>query len=608
MDGSGAVVKMDSNNQRGFNDAVRKDQTKFKFKDFTTLIQKTQPNYWLLLFGVLLLAVSSGVQVYVPKLASTLVNNFTKGVNYGLLGEVVGLFVAAALISAVGGTILGIFGEDVIQNLRKRLWKKLTTLKVSYFDTVKAGEISSRLVNDTTQVKQLLAATFPQTLASVITVIGTIYMMIRMDWHMTLAMVIAVPVVIIFMIPIMTFGTKVGHIRQDALAQFNGVANETLSEIRLVKTSNAEEQAQRRATQEVNRLFKIGKKEAIFDATMQPLMMMVFMSMVFGLLAYGMHRIAIGAMAIGTLMSFLMYLFNLIGAMPTIATLFSELAKAAGSTRRVEELLEEEPEDFEAGTDVDLAHKVLSVDHVDFAYADDPDDQVLKDISFKAEPNQIIAFAGPSGGGKSTIFSLLERFYEPTSGTIKFDDIDVHDIKLTDYRKQIGFVSQDSAIMAGTIRDNLTYGLDKEFADDQLWKVLDLAYARNFVESMPQKLDTEVGERGVKISGGQRQRIAIARAFLRDPKILMLDEATASLDSESEMKVQDALTNLMKGRTTLVIAHRLATIVDSDRIYFIEKGQVTGSGNHQDLVKSHQTYAKYVSEQFKVGISSEMNN
>lgn len=601
MDGREAVVKMDSADRRGFNDAVRKDQTKFKFKDFTTLIKKTSPNYWLLLLGVLLLSISSGVQVYVPKLASTLVNDFTKGINYGLLGEVVGLFVAAALISAVGGTILGIFGEDVIQNLRKKLWEKLTTLKVSYFDTVKAGEISSRLVNDTTQVKQLLAATFPQTLASVITVIGTIYMMIRMDWHMTLAMVIAVPVVIVFMIPIMTFGTKVGHIRQDALAQFNGVANETLSEIRLVKTSNAEQQAQRRATQEVNRLFKIGKKEAIFDATMQPLMMMVFMSMVFGLLAYGMHRIAIGAMAIGTLMSFLMYLFNLIGAMPTIATLFSELAKAAGSTRRVEELLEEEPENFEAGTNVDLANKVLSVDHVDFAYDDDPDEQVLKDISFKAEPNQIIAFAGPSGGGKSTIFSLLERFYEPTSGTIKFNDTDVHDIKLTNYRKQIGFVSQDSAIMAGTIRDNLTYGLDEEFSDDQLWEVLDLAYARNFVANMPQKLDTEVGERGVKISGGQRQRIAIARAFLRNPKILMLDEATASLDSESEMKVQDALTNLMKGRTTLVIAHRLATIVDSDRIYFIEKGQVTGSGNHQDLVKSHQTYAKYVSEQFKVG-------
>lgn len=586
--------------ESGFNGSVRKDQTKFSIGQFMKLIKTTQPKYLLLAMGVLLLVVSSGVQIYVPKLASSLVNHFSKGIDYGLLGKVVALFVISAIVSAIGGTVLGIFGENVIQNLRKSLWQKLTTLKVSYFDTVKAGEISSRLVNDTAQVKQLLAVTFPQTLASIITVIGTVYMMFKMDWHMTAAMVVAVPIIVILMMPIMAFGTKIGHIRQEAMAQFNGISSETLSEIRLVKTSNAEKQAQVRANNEINKLFKVGKKEAVFDATMQPIMMMVFMSMVFGLLAYGMHRIAIGEMQIGILMSFLMYLFNLIGAVPVIATLFSEMAKAAGSTRRVQELLAEKPEDFTKGIELDLAGKTLSVEHVDFAYEDAPDEPILKDVSFTAKPNEIIAFAGPSGGGKSTIFSLLERFYAPTSGSIKFGDTDIEEINLTNYRSQIGYVSQDSAIMAGTIRDNLTYGLDGTYTDEQLWNVLDLAFARKFVEEMPDKLNTEVGERGVKISGGQRQRIAIARAFLRNPKILMLDEATASLDSESEMKVQEALTNLMKGRTTLVIAHRLATIVDSDKIYFIEKGRVTGSGTHDELVRTHETYAKYVAEQFKV--------
>ncbi len=581
-------------------DSIRADKTKFSFKEFLGLIKMTEPNYLLLGIGMIFLVISSSVQVYVPKLASSLVNNFQKGVDYSLLGKVVGLFIFSALVSALGGTILGIFGENVIQNMRKRLWNKLTILKVSYFDSVKAGEISSRVVNDTNQVKQLLAVTFPQTVASVITVIGTVYMMIKMDWHMSLAMVIAVPVVILCMIPVMAFGSKVSHIRQDAMSQFNGLATETLSEIRLVKTSNAESQAQVRAANEVDRLFNVGKKEAIFDASMQPIMMMVFMSMVFGLLAYGMHRIAIGVMTIGTLMSFLMYLFNLIGAMPIIATLFSEVAKAAGSTRRVQELLSKEPEDFESGQDIDLSEKTLSVKNVKFSYEDAPEEPILTDISFTAQPNQVIAFAGPSGGGKSTIFSLIERFYEPTEGQIKFGDIDIKDIKLSDYRRQIGFVSQDSAIMAGTIRDNLTYGLAENFSDEQLWDVLELAYARKFVEEMPDKLNTEVGERGVKISGGQRQRIAIARAFLRNPKILMLDEATASLDSESEMKVQEALSNLMKGRTTLVIAHRLSTIVDADSIYFVEKGKVTGSGKHDELVSKHKTYAKYVSEQFKV--------
>lgn len=581
-------------------DSIRADKTKFSFKEFLGLIKMTEPNYLLLGIGMIFLVISSSIQVYVPKLASSLVNNFQKGVDYSLLGKVVGLFIFSALVSALGGTILGIFGENVIQNMRKRLWNKLTILKVSYFDSVKAGEISSRVVNDTNQVKQLLAVTFPQTVASVITVIGTVYMMIKMDWHMSLAMVIAVPVVILCMIPVMAFGSKVSHIRQDAMSQFNGLATETLSEIRLVKTSNAESQAQVRAANEVDRLFNVGKKEAIFDASMQPIMMMVFMSMVFGLLAYGMHRIAIGVMTIGTLMSFLMYLFNLIGAMPIIATLFSEVAKAAGSTRRVQELLSREPEDFESGQDIDLSEKTLSVKNVKFSYEDAPEEPILTDISFTAQPNQVIAFAGPSGGGKSTIFSLIERFYEPTEGQIKFGNIDIKDIKLSDYRRQIGFVSQDSAIMAGTIRDNLTYGLAENFSDEQLWDVLELAYARKFVEEMSDKLNTEVGERGVKISGGQRQRIAIARTFLRNPKILMLDEATASLDSESEMKVQEALSNLMKGRTTLVIAHRLSTIVDADSIYFVEKGKVTGSGKHDELVSKHKTYAKYVSEQFKV--------
>lgn len=586
------------NGGRGGELTVKKDGAKFSLKQFVKLIGITKPKYPLLITGVLFLVVSSSVQIYVPKLASSLVNNFSKGIDYSLLLKVVLLFITSAIVSAIGGTILGIFGENVIQNLRKKLWEKLTTLKVTYFDTVKAGEISSRLVNDTTQVKQLLATTFPQTLSSLILVLGSVYMMIRMDWQMCVAMLVAVPVVFVIMIPIMTFGSKVGHLRQEALAHFNGIASETLSEIRLVKTSNAEKQAQERADQEVDRLFKVGKKEAIFDATMQPFMMMIFMSMVFGLLAYGMHRIAVGAMAIGTLMSFLMYLFNLIGALPSIATLFSEMAKAAGATKRVQELLEVQPENFKDGEVVELTGKELVVETIDFSYENN--EPILKNVSFVAKPNQVVAFVGPSGGGKSTIFSLLERFYDPTKGSIKFGGINIQNINLANYRSQIGFVSQDSAIMAGTIRDNLTYGLDQTFSDDELWHVLELAYARKFVEEMPAGLLTEVGERGVKISGGQRQRIAIARAFLRDPKVLMLDEATASLDSESEMMVQNALTNLMKGRTTLVIAHRLATIVDSDRIYFLEQGEITGSGPHNELVKTHSTYAKYVSEQFKI--------
>ncbi|WP_343034659.1 ABC transporter ATP-binding protein [Lentilactobacillus kribbianus] len=224
---------------------------------------------------------------------------------------------------------------------------------------------------------------------------------------------------------------------------------------------------------------------------------------------------------------------------------------------------------------------------------------MLKNITFDAHPNSIVAFAGPSGSGKSTLFSLLERFYQPDTGHIRIGDHDLTDVSLRSWREQIGYVSQDSAMFAGTIRDNLTFGLDKEVSDDDLWQVLKLAFADQFVKEMPDTLDTEVGERGIKISGGQRQRLAIARAFLRNPKILMLDEATASLDSQSEEMVQKALNNLMANRTTLVIAHRLSTIVDADKIIFIENGTITGQGTHQELLKDHDLYRQYVAEQFK---------
>ncbi|MFC4651497.1 ABC transporter ATP-binding protein [Lactococcus nasutitermitis] len=568
---------------------------KISTKGFIKLIRTSKPKYSLFVGGLILGIAGSLIQLQVPKMIQPLINGFSKGVDYKQIALIVGLFLGSALLGAAGASVLGFFGENVVKRLRSTVWNKLVHLKVSYFDEVKTGEIGSHLVNDTTQVKNLLANTVPQSLSSLILLIGSIYMMIRMNWHMTLVMVIAVPVVALVMGPIMMFGSKIGHKKQDALADFSGLSNEVLGEIRLIKSSNAEKQATASAENDIESLYKVGRREAIFDGSMQPIMMFLMMGMIFGILAYGIHLVATGAMLIGALMSFLMYLMNLIGAVPTLASLFTELSKASGATARLNDLLKEDQEVLHQGAAVDVEGKTLKAEHINFSY--DEGEPILTNVSFEAKPNSIIAFAGPSGGGKSTVFSLLERFYSPTAGQVTIDGQDIADISLDSWRSQLGFVSQDSAIMAGTIRDNLTYGLEGEFSDDELWHVLDLAFARNFVENMPDKLNTQVGERGVKISAGQRQRIAIARAFLRNPKILMLDEATASLDSESEAMVQKALDSLMKGRTTLVIAHRLSTIVDADKIYFIEHGEVTGAGKHTELVATHPLYAKYVAEQ-----------
>nr|WP_228928243.1 ABC transporter ATP-binding protein [Leuconostoc pseudomesenteroides] len=536
-----------------------------------------------------------------PKYAGNLINSFT-GKNFShihlsssLVTLILVLFVGGAIISALGSFLTGVAGEQLVRNLRQIVWDKLVVFKISYYDQVKSGETTSRLTSDTAQVKTLVANALPSFLTNLIAMIGAVILMFTTDWHMAIWIFIAVPVTAILVTPVFIFGSKVGHATQDAMAEFTGASQETLSEMRLVKSSGAEKFALHRGAQQIQNLFKYGRREAIVDGVMQPIMTMVMMGLFVLILVVGSLRVAKGESNMGTLLSFIMYLFQIMPALVSVGTFGSTFAKTQGATQRLITLLDTPVEDLTKGDSINVEGQTIVANQVDFEY--ESGKPILKNVTFEAKPNTIVAFAGPSGGGKSTIFQLLERFYQPTSGEIKVGDYNIDNVSLSSWRRQIGFVSQDSAIMAGTIRENLTYGLEETYTDEQLWHVLHLAYAEQFVSEMPQKLDTQVGERGVKVSGGQRQRLAIARAFLRDPKILMLDEATASLDSESEAMVQRALEKLMENRTTLVIAHRLSTIVDADNIYFIEHGEVTGSGTHQELLASHELYAEYVHEQ-----------
>lgn len=569
---------------------------KFDFRSFMKLISTIHPHYWQLGLGLLLGLVATAGQLIVPTIAKSLINALGHAVNMNLVIGVVGLFIGSALISAGSGAVLGFFGEDVVAKLRNKLWAKLLVLPVSYFDTTKSGEITSRLVNDSTQVKDLLANSVPRMVTALMQLIGALILMLMMDWKMTAIMFAVVPLVILIFLPVATQSRKIAFSRQENLAAFSGEAGDVLGAVRLVKSSNAEAVEKKTGDARIDRLYRLGLKEAVYDAVAQPVMTTLMMGMIVGVLAYGASRVASGSMNMGTLFAFLMYLTQLIGPFSTLGQFFAETAKASGSTARIDELLQQ-PEESRTGRPLkDASGQALTMSHVSFSY--DQETPVLKDVTVTAAPNQVIAFAGPSGGGKSTIISLLERFYSPDSGHILIGDQDIANLNVEDWREQIGLVGQDATIMAGTIRYNLTYGATRNYTDEELWHVLDMEYAKTFVEAMPQGLDTEVGERGVKVSGGQRQRLAIARAFLRDPKILMLDEATASLDAESEMMVQKALAKLMHGRTTIVIAHRLSTIMNANRIYFIENGAVSGSGTHEDLIKSHPIYREYVKDQF----------
>lgn len=570
----------------------------YSWKAFFKLIRNTHPRKSLLVFGLILSTITTLAGLAVPLLTKNLIDGFSMAsISVGLIALIIGAFIFQALISSIGSFMLGYVGEEIVAKLRKQVWNKLITLKVQYYENTKTGETVSRLINDTTTVKMLVADQFPSFITSIISMVGALIILTIMDWRMMLMIFISVPIVMLVLMPVGRMMHKIAKKLQKETADFTGITSQTLSEIRLVKASNGETVEKEHGEDGIKKLFNIGVSEAKVQSVIGPIMILVMMSIFVGILTYGALRVADGSLSNGTLIAFLLYLVQIIAPAAQFAQFFSQLQKTKGSTERLSEILAMEAEDFTVGEAVDVTGKEIKVEDVSFAY--DEAHPILKNISFVAKPNTVVAFAGPSGGGKSTIFSLLERFYEPQAGEMSIGNHNLKEVSLYSWRSQIGYVAQESAILSGTIRDNLGYGINKAFSDEELWHVLELAYARQFVSEMPHGLDTEVGERGVKLSGGQRQRLAIARAFLRDPKILMLDEATASLDSESEEMVQKALTNLMNGRTTLIIAHRLSTIVHADKILFIEHGEVTGEGTHQELVETHELYHRYVKEQFK---------
>ncbi|WP_202975722.1 ABC transporter ATP-binding protein [Carnobacterium divergens] len=570
----------------------------YSWKAFFKLIRNTQPRKSLLVFGLILSTITTLAGLAVPLLTKNLIDGFSMAsISVGLIALIIGAFIFQALISSIGSFMLGYVGEEIVAKLRKQVWNKLITLKVQYYENTKTGETVSRLINDTTTVKMLVADQFPSFITSIISMVGALIILTIMDWRMMLMIFISVPIVMLVLMPVGRMMHKIAKKLQKETADFTGITSQTLSEIRLVKASNGETVEKEHGEDGIKKLFNIGVSEAKVQSVIGPIMILVMMSIFVGILTYGALRVADGSLSNGTLIAFLLFLVQIIAPAAQFAQFFSQLQKTKGSTERLSEILAMEAEDFTVGEAVDVTGKELKVEAVSFAYEEAH--PILKNISFVAKPNTVVAFAGPSGGGKSTIFSLLERFYEPQAGEMSIGNHNLKEVSLYSWRSQIGYVAQESAILSGTIRDNLGYGINKAFSDEELWHVLELAYARQFVSEMPHGLDTEVGERGVKLSGGQRQRLAIARAFLRDPKILMLDEATASLDSQSEEMVQKALTNLMNGRTTLIIAHRLSTIVHADKILFIEHGEVTGEGTHQELVETHELYHRYVKEQFK---------
>lgn len=534
----------------------------------------------------------------VPLFTGRIVDKFSVShINWNLIALFGGIFVINALLSGLGLYLLSKIGEKIIYAIRSVLWEHIIQLKMPFFDKNESGQLMSRLTDDTKVINEFISQKLPNLLPSIVTLVGSLIMLFILDWKMTLLTFITIPIFVLIMIPLGRIMQKISTSTQSEIANFSGLLGRVLTEMRLVKISNTERLELDNAHKNLNEIYKLGLKQAKIAAVVQPISGIVMLLTIAIILGFGALEIATGAITAGTLIAMIFYVIQLSMPLINLSTLVTDYKKAVGASSRIYEIMQEPIEPTEALEDSEnvlIDDGVLSFEHVDFKY---DVKKILDDVSSQIPQGQVSAFVGPSGSGKSTIFNLIERMYEIESGDIKYGLESVYDIPLSKWRRKIGYVMQSNSMMSGTIRDNILYGINRHVSDEELINYAKLANCHDFIMQFDEGYDTLVGERGLKLSGGQRQRIDIARSFVKNPDILLLDEATANLDSESELKIQEALETLMEGRTTIVIAHRLSTIKKAGQIIFLDKGQVTGKGTHSELMASHAKYKNFVVSQ-----------
>lgn len=546
-----------------------------------------------ILLGSLLLILSSGFSLLIPLALKGLIDQKGDAFNTGSLLQVVVLFIGQALFVSLGNYLFALSGEKQVDSLRQKVSQHLIYAPKTFFDARKSGELSSRIVNDTATIREFVVTSLPFFLASIITLIGTTAVLFYLDWKLSLVLLLALPLMAIFIIPLSSIGQKYAKILQDETSQLTGELTEQFQEIELIKTQGAEEYTSQLLGRQIETMRKISIKSDLVAAFNSPFALLFIFGTVALIFTYGGQRVAAGSLTVGTLVSFLIYLFQLLNPVGGLSDFFTAKAKVAGATAELAQLLEIKPEQLYEGSQP--RNGDLIFENVSFSYQ--PEKTILEGIDLVFPQQKKIALVGPSGSGKSTIFHLIERFYPVSSGRILFGEADISEFSLASWRQKLALVSQNAAVFSGSIRDNLCYGLNREVSDTELYTALDKAALLKDIEQMPHGLETAVGERGKLLSGGQKQRLQIARAYLRQADFILFDEATANLDADAEYAVTQSLNAVAEDKTVIIIAHRLSTVVDADIIYVIDQHRVTGVGNHAELLETHETYARFVSEQ-----------
>mgnify|MGYP001623805839 CR=1 FL=1 len=544
--------------------------------------------------GVLLFLVFSQVfcTLYMPIAVMNAID--TGGRNYYEWEKIcwIAFIILIQVIFSVGALyLMSCIAQKVIMELRNALWCKVLHLPTEYFDRNETGEIMSRVTNDTMVISEFITNDFLSAITGIISIVGSICLIFAVDWKMAGIMLGLVPITIFAISPLNKKLYRISKGFQDKTGEYQARMNSVLSNIRLVKTCIAEDKEGEKGKKITQELFNIGIRGGKIAALVQPLTtMLIFLLLIF-IFGYGSVRVASGSLSAGSLVAIIYYLFQIATPCMGLTAFIGQLNRSCGAMERIDKILNEEIEEKKVkkgSTSINKKYDTgLVVDHIFFNYMGRKN--TLCNINFAIEKGKTLAIVGESGSGKSTIFSLIERFYEQNEGNIYYEGIDIGNIPLNDWRGKIAYVQQESPIMSGTIWDNLTYGLDC-YSKKSVLSAVKRAELNQFISSLPKGYNTEVGEHGVKLSGGQKQRIAIARAMIRNPQILLLDEATANLDSSTEKSVQRALERLMIGRITIVAAHRFSTIKCADKIVVLKKGEICGCGTHEELFKKNEIY------------------
>ncbi|WP_183900519.1 ABC transporter transmembrane domain-containing protein [Rhizobium metallidurans] len=517
------------------------------------------------------------------------------------------MLMAMAVVLAIASALRYFFvitlGERIVSDLRRDVFAHVTRLSASFFDVNQSGEIVSRLTADTTQIKSAVGATASVALRNIILCLGAIVMMVVTSPKLASLVLSAIPLIVF---PLVAFGRSVrkrSRAAQDTLAEASAFANETIAATRTVQAFGGETAATSRYGNAVEAAYTAARAAIRSRSLLTGIAITLIFGSVVAVLWVGARNVLEGTLSAGTLGQFLLYSVIAAGSLGALSEVWGELSQAAGAADRLTELLDEVSPIVTPASPVALPDPSLGrVEFADvhFAYPSRPDTSALHGLSFAVKPGETVAIVGPSGAGKTTIFSLLLRFYDPQQGAVTIDGVDARATDTGGLRQRIAIVPQDVTIFAASIHDNIAFGRPSA-TREEVRAAAAAAQADEFIARLAEGYDTKVGERGIMLSGGQRQRIAIARAILKNAPILLLDEATSALDAESETLVQRALDGLMDGRTTLIIAHRLATVLKADRILVLDQGRVVEEGTHQSLVRQGGIYAKLARLQFDAG-------